>query len=231
MKVGEIQKKIGVSASSYSAFLAQNGPSKGMESNTFLGAAEFFKRRELAGLKMPRARKVKTEASANNVKPTKTKSTKSKDAAEHDVSSIELDGEDKAPIPVFETCDDVRIKINRFMRETASTSQAGFVRLITAALPATANIAAPSARQLTTFLSKHGPLAGVESPIFYASYVFFEKLRVKEGKPKSKKRLEMEEHHGKDGMELSDACSQPMWLRYDETMTVDHHGIVNIVRM
>jgi hypothetical protein len=42
-------------------------------------------------------------------------------------------------------------------------------------------------------------LNGNTSGMFYGAYVYFEKLRIKEGKPKSKKRREMEEIHAKDG--------------------------------
>jgi hypothetical protein len=42
-------------------------------------------------------------------------------------------------------------------------------------------------------------LEGNTSGIFYGAYVYFEKLRIKEGKSKSKKRQEMEETHGKSG--------------------------------
>ena len=65
MKVGEFQDKLGVSASSYSSFMGQNGNTKGLYSDTFGSAAEFFKRRELAGVKMPRATK-KAKATATN---------------------------------------------------------------------------------------------------------------------------------------------------------------------
>lgn len=49
--------------------------------------------------------------------------------------------------------------------------------------------------QLSTFRSNKGPLSGNTSAIFYGAYVYFEKLRIKEKKPKSNKRLEMEEVH------------------------------------
>ena len=62
MKVGEFQDKIGVGAGSYSRFMSQNGPQKGIESDTFWAAAEFFKKRQVAGLPVvPRKKKVKKE--------------------------------------------------------------------------------------------------------------------------------------------------------------------------
>ncbi len=66
MKVGEFQDKLGVSGNSYRNFLGQNGNTKGMESDTYYAASEFFKKRELAGVKMPR-KKAKT-AEAKDIK-------------------------------------------------------------------------------------------------------------------------------------------------------------------
>jgi hypothetical protein len=48
------------------------------------------------------------------------------------------------------------------------------------------------AKQLQDFLSKKGPTAGAASRVFYAAYVYFEKKRLSEGKPKSKHRQDME---------------------------------------
>lgn len=49
MKVSEFQDAINVSGKSYYAFMKQNGPSKGMESNTFINSHRFFMKRELLG--------------------------------------------------------------------------------------------------------------------------------------------------------------------------------------
>lgn len=37
-----------------------------------------------------------------------------------------------------------------------------------------------------------GALTGASSNVFYGAYVFFEKIRVAEGKPKTQHRLDME---------------------------------------
>lgn len=50
-------------------------------------------------------------------------------------------------------------------------------------------------KQLHDFLSKKGAMAGNSSCIYYAAYVYFEKLRIKEGKKKSVMREEMEDIH------------------------------------
>jgi hypothetical protein len=237
MKVGEFQKKLEVSSSSYSNFMGQNGAMKGMESDTFMGACEFFMKRELAGLKMPRAKKAKTASSSSGTADSnadkddtnsKKKSAKKDNAADkHDVSSVHLDGENKHAVPIYDTCDDVRTKINRYLRETTGATNAGFVRIInSAAFPegATSTPQTASARQLTTFLNGKGPVKGCESPVFYAAYVFFEKLRVKDGKPKTKKRTEMETIWKKRGMELVDVTTKGVFITAGKRPYVDKYG-------
>ena len=93
---------------------------------------------------------------------------------------------------------------------------------------------------MPTFLNKHDPIHGAESAVFYASYVFFEKLRVKLGKPKSKKRLEMEKvWEGKkwgrrypdmnlEGMPLKDIALKGILCRGNERPYVTQFGDVEI---
>jgi hypothetical protein len=254
MKVGEFQKELGITSTGYSRFMAQNGPRKGLESDTFWAAAEFFKRRELAGVKMPRApKKAKTassdsgNAAAGPEAPTKAKaSSKMGGAAKNedddaDVSGIHLDGEDNDSVPVYDTCDDIRTKISRFMRETpSSNTNSAFIRLINSTLP-TSSTKTPTSRQMPTFLNKKGPTSGADSPVFYASYVFFEKLRIKKNKPKSKKRVEMEETWtakpsyeigvgtvSRDGMPLKDMAKQRFWLAAGSSVSISQLGEVSI---
>ena len=42
-------------------------------------------------------------------------------------------------------------------------------------------------------------MAGASHNVFYGAYVFFEKVRIAEGKPKTKHRLDMEAAWGADG--------------------------------
>jgi hypothetical protein len=53
--------------------------------------------------------------------------------------------------------------------------------------------------QLSAFRSKKGPYDGNSSAVYYGAYVFFEKLRLKENKPKGKKREEMERLYAAEG--------------------------------
>ncbi|KAL1797654.1 hypothetical protein ACET3X_004260 [Alternaria dauci] len=112
------------------------------------------------------------------------------------VDDVELEGEKDDKVPVYDTCDDVRKKINAHLKKPGVT-QAAFLRAASTSFhnpPKTLN-----ARQLSAFRSKKGPSNGNTSGIFYGAYVYFQKLRIKEGKPKSNKRQEMEEIHAKDG--------------------------------
>lgn len=60
-------------------------------------------------------------------------------------------------------------------------------------------------KQLTDFRNKKGPEAGNTSAVFYGSYVFFEKIRIKEGKEKTKKRLENEREYAGGGVDIKHA--------------------------
>ena len=79
---------------------------------------------------------------------------------------------------------------------------------------------------LKTFLSSNGVLMGASSPIFYGAYVYFEKLRIKQGKPKSKKRKEMEEVWGSKGLGTTHDMKQGMIMRADQMMFTDKYGHV-----
>ncbi|AEO66215.1 uncharacterized protein THITE_2114178 [Thermothielavioides terrestris NRRL 8126] len=179
-------RAIGVSMHSLNGFLGVSGPYKGAGSATYGAAWEFFKKHEIAGVKLPDKKKQKT-AGSNPA------------AAAVDLSDIVLPGEEDDAVPVFETCDEIRKKISAYLKKPGVT-QAQFCRDLYAQLkgpdrPATVF----QSSQLTRFRSAKGPLTGAKSPIFYAAYVFFEKLRIKERRPKSKHRLAMEDIWGPEG--------------------------------
>jgi len=108
-----------------------------------------------------------------------------------DVSDITLEDEDpEFEIPVFDTCDVVRRKIRTFLTKNSLT-QAAFLRAIAVAAhgPGASAIASGS---YNSFMKLKGPVSGNTNGTYYTAYVFFEKLRVKQRKPKSKDREEME---------------------------------------
>jgi hypothetical protein len=117
------------------------------------------------------------------------------------------------------TCDDIRKKINAHLR-AASITNIGFVRQIAETFPHPTDLAA---RLLTAFLGKKGPKNGADSPIYYAAYVYFEKLRIKNKKAKSKKREEMEEIWDPYGVERRKQ-PQSIILFAGEKWHIDEYG-------
>ena len=118
----------------------------------------------------------------------KKRSTESVDAMKMDVSNIHLDGEEHDDVPVYDTCDEVRKKIRAFLCQDG-VSQAAFLREVAKTFGNGRKI---QTNMLNQFLSKKGPNSGNLSSVFYASYVFFEKTRIRDGKPKTAFREEME---------------------------------------
>jgi hypothetical protein len=95
-----------------------------------------------------------------------------------------------------DTCDEVRRKINAHLKKPGVT-QASFLRSVSACYHTVPKKF--TASQLSLFRSKKGSYEGNTSGIFYGAYVYFEKLRIKEGKPMGKKREEMEDIHAING--------------------------------
>ena len=146
-----------------------------------VNAFVFFKKRELTGKKVPK-KKVKKED----------------EEKKHDMTGVHLDGESDGDVPVYDTCDRVRRKIRAYLAEP-SVTEAGFLRAIAQTHPQGKKF---QSKPLNDFMGKQGANAGNTSGVFYAAYVFFEKKRLKEGKPKSKHREEMEKIHGKSGFDI-----------------------------
>jgi hypothetical protein len=96
----------------------------------------------------------------------------------------------------LDTCDDIRRKINAHLKKPGVT-QASFLRSLSACYRTVPKKF--TSRQLSLFRSKKGAYEGNTSGIFYGAYVYFEKLRIKEGKPKGKKREDMESIHAVEG--------------------------------
>ncbi|KAH6647374.1 hypothetical protein BKA67DRAFT_594477 [Truncatella angustata] len=215
MKVGEFQAAIDVGSVQYYRFMKLNGKDAGFGSDMYYKAWRFFKKRELQGIKGTGAKKAKTATTRAAGKTSETLN----------VSEVTLDGEDTGKVPVFDTCDEVRKKIRAFLRKDDVT-QAAFLRELAKCFPEERKV---QSKQLNDFLSKKGPLDGNTSCVFYSSYVFFEKLRIKGDKPKSAHRLEMEKVHPKSGVDVEIPQNRPMWLAGDEHAYTDKYGRVHIV--
>ncbi|THU98331.1 hypothetical protein K435DRAFT_720906 [Dendrothele bispora CBS 962.96] len=148
-----------------------------------------------------RAREDDDENDATNTsKPAKkaAKASSSKKSKEPvDLFSIRLDGDDNGTVEIYDSCDAVRRKINQHLMKGGTTKAQFMHDIARAAYPGDPpNI---QTKQLQDFLTKKGPTAGSTSRVFYAAYVYFEKQRLSEGKPKSAHRKKMEEQWGNEG--------------------------------
>ncbi|KAK6008803.1 hypothetical protein QM012_000706 [Aureobasidium pullulans] len=92
MKIGQFCEAVGVSQNAYRRFMAQNGKLAGAGCDTYQNAWEFFKKREMAGLKIP-TKKQKTAAIA--ALSSAASSSAKKDAVTTDISTIPLDANHK----------------------------------------------------------------------------------------------------------------------------------------
>jgi hypothetical protein len=82
--------------------------------------------------------------------------------------------------------------------------------------------------QLAAFRSKKGACDGNTSAVFYGAYVFFEKMRIAEKKPKSEKRLEMEEIHGMHGGMDTKRRREKYIVKAGTTPYMDSYGKLNV---
>ncbi|KAL5323559.1 hypothetical protein ACEPPN_008098 [Leptodophora sp. 'Broadleaf-Isolate-01'] len=186
MKVGEFQRAIGASSTIYGKFMNQNGPYKGSGSSVYRNAFAFFKLRELNGVKITKKKKVEGT--------TAEKGGKAGTKSDTNFEDITLEGEEENEVPVYDSCDEIRRKIRQYISKTGMT-QAAFAREIAKSFHPEKKVSG-----LAAFLGKKGPAAGNTSSVFYGSYVFFEKMRIKNKNPKTQHRLGMEDAW--DGMDF-----------------------------
>ncbi|KAJ4419109.1 hypothetical protein N0V85_001169 [Neurospora sp. IMI 360204] len=189
--------ELGVSVKSLSGFLREHGANKGQGYSSYPAAWEYFKKLEAVGYKIPNktsvAKKQKTDSAAGaEAGSSSAQAAGASNSAGVDISDVYLDGEETDDVPVYETCDEIRRKIDAYVRKPGVT-MAQFCRDIHAQFHSISRPANIHTSQLTRFRSMMGAKAGATSSVFYGAYVFFEKLRIKEKKPKSEHRQDMEE--------------------------------------
>ncbi|KAM0440863.1 hypothetical protein ACHAPT_000165 [Fusarium lateritium] len=210
-KVGEFQRTIGVSSKAYLSFMNRTGTWDGDNCDTYHKAHRFFKKREIQGLplKAPKPKKPKTAASA-------------KAAAEIlDVSGVdELPGEETGDVPVYDTCEEVRKKIRAILARDGIT-QAAFIREINKGLPEGSSVSPANMRY---FMGRKGPRDGNTNITFYAAYIFFEKKRIKAGKPKTDFREDMEAAWGGVGFDREHGANTYYFCSADSVPTVNKYG-------
>jgi hypothetical protein len=160
-------------------------------------ACDAFERDEMR--QIPSVPSVKPSLKKKRTKePKKSRPQPNVNMDEYDVSSIHLEGEEEENLSIFDTCDDIREKIKALL-QSSSMTRAAFMRLLCSAAFPTSKKKIQD-RQLANFQGQDGPKKGCESNVFYAAYVYFEKLRVKNGEEKSEKRQDMEEIWDDEGV-------------------------------
>ena len=221
MGVGDFQKEISVTPSAYHNFMKQSGPDRGVRCEAYTRAREFFRTHPemvaLVARHAPPARKEKTTTSTQQCRDSPEKATSGgrggntrNDKIDHalEVGEIKLDGEDECEVEVYDTCDEVRRKINTFLVKN-DIPKARFCRTLSDSYPYKPEV---PPRQLSRFLGKRGPTSGNGDIVFYAAYVFFEKKRIREGRPKSKMRRKMEEVHSR-GLNTTECMDSMYFIR------------------
>ncbi|KAI0032510.1 hypothetical protein K488DRAFT_49762, partial [Vararia minispora EC-137] len=139
------------------------------------------------------------------------------------VFDVRLEGEDDEAVPIYDSCDELRRKVNKHLRATGKTN-AAFMREIAQAGWPDGSTKIQS-KQLNDFLTKKGATAGAASKVFYATYCYFEKLRLFEGKPKSAHRKKMEDEWP-SGLPREDRRSY--WVPNGRSVVQDKFGKVKL---
>jgi hypothetical protein len=235
MKVGEFQDAIGVSSPAYGRFMAMTGTHKGEGCDTYDKGWAFLRKRELQGLPITKAQAKKDprfaamfESGAGGDGPASKKAKTAKEAKKEaeallDVAGIALPGEAEGhEISVYDTPDELRKKIRAFLKRDGIT-QAALCRAFAKQLPG-GDDRTVYARSFSTFMGQKSVMGGNISAVFYAGYVFFEKLRLKQGKPKSAFRQEMEEIHGARGVDVEHNANGGIWVPADGYAYYDKYG-------
>jgi hypothetical protein len=132
------------------------------------------------------------------VDPSRVRTAPNVDLALYDVSSITLPHELTETIPIFSTCDSVRSQILTLL-STSGMTRAAFMRFLCAAAFPTSKKGIQD-RQLANFQAQKGEWRGRESNVFYAAYVYLEKLRFMRGEEKSEERVQREGELGEGGV-------------------------------
>lgn len=175
---GKVSEFTGLSGDAVIIFLRNSRPDNGPDSDIFKRASELFSGEQLV------------EVTASLPRPRPRPGAR----APPEVEKARLRGEKKADVPVYDSCDEVRAKIAAYLGRPDSPTPHYFCDMLHTLLKVTVSKGFETT-QLRDFMAKEGPEAGAGALLYYAAYIFFEKLRIAEGRPKSDHRLEMERLH------------------------------------
>ncbi|KZV92454.1 hypothetical protein EXIGLDRAFT_769001 [Exidia glandulosa HHB12029] len=94
---------------------------------------------------------------------------------------IILEGEHDGTLRVYDDCDDVRRKI-RLLCATPRFERDAWLNELNDV----------DDDDLKAFMEAKGPQVGADNPTYRSAYVYFEKVRIRDNRPKTKKRMEAE---------------------------------------
>ncbi|KLU92883.1 hypothetical protein MAPG_11828 [Magnaporthiopsis poae ATCC 64411] len=251
-KIGEFQRTIGVSGPAYGRFMNRAGTWAGEETDTYWKAQLYFNKRRLLGLPLakpkpkPKKSKTTTTAGAGTAAAASTSASAPAPSANADADAkkaerleakvaklldtcddIKLPGEGtKAGVPVYDTPAEMRKKFRALLAKEGVTKSA-FMRALSKMIP---NDTRVSAQNLKTFMDQTTTMDGNTSKSFYAGYLLFEKQRIRDGKPKSAFRLEMEARHGPEGVNRTTNMKTTSFICLgNERPFVDKYGCLQMM--
>lgn len=180
-------KQMEVNSNSFRRFMSYKGKYQGSDNCCYSSALLFFDHLE----KQERAAKQQEKDTAKAATKTagktagKAAATPKLSRAEQAAKAQELFDKVNAvtldePVYVFDDCDEVRKKIHELIESKAVTQSALLKELDV------------NSNSMRRFLTTKGKREGCSNGVYAAAYVFFERLRIAEGKPKTGKRVKME---------------------------------------
>ncbi|KAF8417501.1 hypothetical protein EV426DRAFT_622907 [Tirmania nivea] len=226
MEITAFQRAINAPSGTLGRFMKLRGAKSGENYKAFEGATRYFHAREAAGLPMPSPIEKPVPKTADTGSAEVVESQTAAELAALELEDSDITDSDTDTIPVFDSCDEIRRKISAHLRLPYVT-QAQFLRDIAAQF--TGQDVKIQSKQLSDFRSKSGALAGNTSRVYYGAYVYFEKLRLIEEKPKSKHRLEMEKRWAPDGVDIDRVSGRERYIvRAGRELAMDEYGQVSV---
>ena len=117
--------------------------------------------------------------------------------------------------PIYEDCNEIRRKINAFLK-TGRMTQTAWLKLI-----------GSNSSSYQNFMKQKGPSGGSHSSVYPGAARFFESLRILEHKPKSAKRLKEEAAFGRYGRSTADQSR--IWVRKGDQLQMDEVGRIHVI--
>jgi hypothetical protein len=191
-------REIGVNANSFNKYMSGNYKNKwsATSNGTHYAAGVFLERERIKKKyrkKNDSKKRKRDDASAGSSSSSSTSSSSKKSKKDEGMLLLASIATVDVPLdsPVYDNCDIIRRKINRFLMDSC-VSQAAFLRAL----------GGIQAGSLANFRKMKGKGAGASNCIYPAAYRFFEQKRILDNKPKSNARKEAELNFGAQGYRL-----------------------------